>query len=112
MLAEGETHIQGLINLADNREDDGGFHCVPGCHKYIEDIARATADTIGTWYGPLQSFIVSQPASVRALPCLWGSARVRCLIPNAIAWRGFASGDLSRSNPDACPTRSTSAGDS
>ena len=89
MLAEGETHIQGLINLADNREDDGGFHCVPGCHKYIEDIARATADTIGTWYGPLQSFIVSQPASARVLPCLRLSARVRCLIPNAHCMERF-----------------------
>ncbi len=33
--AVGELHVQGLVNLADNLEDDGGFWLVPGFHKYI-----------------------------------------------------------------------------
>lgn len=31
----GELHVQGLINLADNLEEDGGFWLVPGFHKYM-----------------------------------------------------------------------------
>ncbi|CAF5180762.1 unnamed protein product, partial [Rotaria magnacalcarata] len=31
----GELHVQGLVNLADNLEEDGGFWLVPGFHKYL-----------------------------------------------------------------------------
>lgn len=31
----GELHVQGLVNLADNREENGGFWLVPGFHKYL-----------------------------------------------------------------------------
>ena len=30
----GKT-IQGVLNLVDNQEQDGGFHCVPGGHKEV-----------------------------------------------------------------------------
>ena len=33
--AVGELHVQGLVNLADNLEGDGGFWLVPGFHKYL-----------------------------------------------------------------------------
>jgi hypothetical protein len=33
--AVGELHVQGLVNLADNLEEDGGFWLVPGFHKYM-----------------------------------------------------------------------------
>jgi hypothetical protein len=31
----GEQHVQGLVNLADNLEEDGGFWLVPGFHKHL-----------------------------------------------------------------------------
>eukprot|EP00608_Synchroma_pusillum_P000081 CAMPEP_0198443448 /NCGR_PEP_ID=MMETSP1452-20131203/70101_1 /TAXON_ID=1181717 /ORGANISM="Synchroma pusillum, Strain CCMP3072" /LENGTH=551 /DNA_ID=CAMNT_0044164085 /DNA_START=55 /DNA_END=1710 /DNA_ORIENTATION=- len=32
---------QGILNLLDHAEQDGGFHCVPGFHKFIRDWAVA-----------------------------------------------------------------------
>jgi hypothetical protein len=37
VLAENQTHIQGLINLADNKEEDGGFHIVPGFRHHLHE---------------------------------------------------------------------------
>ncbi|KAL9650263.1 hypothetical protein ABK040_014918 [Willaertia magna] len=36
-LARDKLQVQGLINLADNLIEDGGFICVPGFHKYFKD---------------------------------------------------------------------------
>lgn len=30
-------NIEGLINITNNRESDGGFSCVPGFHKYFDE---------------------------------------------------------------------------
>jgi ectoine hydroxylase-related dioxygenase (phytanoyl-CoA dioxygenase family) len=30
-------HVQAVLNLEDNREMDGGYHCVPGFHHRFED---------------------------------------------------------------------------
>ena len=40
--AVGELHVQGQVNLADNREADGGFWLVPGFHKYLAEWAKKT----------------------------------------------------------------------
>jgi len=32
--------IQGLLTLTDAKEENGGFHCVPGAHKHIRTWAR------------------------------------------------------------------------
>ena len=34
---DGKLHVQGLINLLDNREQDGGFLVCPGVHKHLYD---------------------------------------------------------------------------
>ncbi|CAF2858279.1 unnamed protein product [Rotaria sp. Silwood2] len=50
--AIGELHVQGLINLADNQEEDGGFWLVPGFHKYLEQWAhehQALGNIYGRW---------------------------------------------------------------
>ena len=50
--AVGELHVQGLVNLADNQEDDGGFWLVPGFHKYLEQWTRehqALRNIYGRW---------------------------------------------------------------
>ncbi|CAF1365520.1 unnamed protein product, partial [Adineta ricciae] len=36
----GELHVQGLVNLADNLEEDGGFWLVPGFHRYMAQWAQ------------------------------------------------------------------------
>ena len=32
----GTAGIQAMINLVDNRREDGGFHCVPKAHQWVE----------------------------------------------------------------------------
>ncbi|MDP2439868.1 MAG: phytanoyl-CoA dioxygenase family protein [archaeon] len=48
---DGELHIQGLINLADNRAEDGGFWLVPGFHKYLERFATVDYRRLCASYG-------------------------------------------------------------
>lgn len=36
---------QGLFNILDNKEEDGGFHCVAGAHKHLKDWAFATQES-------------------------------------------------------------------
>ncbi|CAF3683294.1 unnamed protein product [Rotaria sp. Silwood1] len=50
--AIGELHVQGLVNLADNQEEDGGFWLVPGFHKYLEQWThehQALSNIYGRW---------------------------------------------------------------
>jgi ectoine hydroxylase-related dioxygenase (phytanoyl-CoA dioxygenase family) len=41
---------QAVLNLKDNRHDDGGFQCVPGFHKQIKDWYRGFAPNKNTGY--------------------------------------------------------------
>jgi len=43
---DGNIKLQGLVNLVDSTEDDGGFCTVPGFHKYLKDWTTKTKDTI------------------------------------------------------------------
>jgi len=38
----GKIKCQGLINLVDALEDDGGFMCVPGFHKHLKEYVEKT----------------------------------------------------------------------
>jgi hypothetical protein len=38
------VYLQGLFNILDNKEKDGGFHCVAGAHHHIFEWAKATKD--------------------------------------------------------------------
>jgi len=42
---DGDLKLQGLINLVDSTEDDGGFCTVPGFHKYLKEWAEKTKDS-------------------------------------------------------------------
>jgi len=53
-----ETHLQGLINLLDNRVDDGGFHLVPGFYKHMPEWVKSTETTLKKRYGTVNTFIV------------------------------------------------------
>ena len=37
----GNAKVQGLLNLIDAREQDGGFLCVPGFHKHLQEWVAA-----------------------------------------------------------------------
>ena len=45
-----QLHVQGLINLADNRAEDGGFHIVPGFHKVFSEWTERTRNRLGKEY--------------------------------------------------------------
>lgn len=47
----GELHVQGGVNLAENKEEDGGFWLVPGFHKYLS-----------TWTAEHRHFAKSYPS--------------------------------------------------
>jgi len=57
VLANFQLNLQGLINFADNREQDGGFHLVPGFQKNIVEWTQKT-DKLKQRYGRDQTFIV------------------------------------------------------
>jgi len=59
VLADNKVHIQGLINLADNREEDGGFQVVPGFKHHLKDWTFSKAgQSLRGQYGNNQTFIV------------------------------------------------------
>lgn len=37
------VQLQGVLNLADNREEDGGFQCVPGFHLEFQEYFKTRA---------------------------------------------------------------------
>ena len=45
-----QVQVQGLINLADNRAEDGGFTVVPGFHKLFLKWTEHTRKTLGKQY--------------------------------------------------------------
>eukprot|EP00731_Ephydatia_muelleri_P006990 Em0003g1238a len=53
-----KLHLQGLINLADNRNEDGGFIVVPGFHKIFLQWTEHTRSTLGKQYTNTMSFIL------------------------------------------------------
>jgi len=57
-LKQKELSIQCLINLADNKEQDGGFQLVPGFNNHIVEWANATKARLSSSYGKRNNFIV------------------------------------------------------
>ncbi|CAF3460961.1 unnamed protein product [Rotaria sp. Silwood1] len=51
----GERHVQGLVNLADNLEEDGGFWLVPGFHHYLSKWT-AEHEALRSKYGLYSTF--------------------------------------------------------
>ena len=81
--AVGELHVQGQVNLADNREEDGGFWLVPGFHKYLPQWTRdhtKLQDKFGRDY----QFILFDREDI---PELYASAcHVSTRVGSAILW--------------------------
>jgi ectoine hydroxylase-related dioxygenase (phytanoyl-CoA dioxygenase family) len=56
----GERHVQGVVNLADNRAEDGGFWLVPGFHKYLPQWT-AENKKLGWMYGLDYTYVLFHP---------------------------------------------------
>lgn len=52
-----KLHVQGLINLTDNKENDGGFQIVPGFKHWIKEWTEERKD-LKERYGTRNTFIV------------------------------------------------------
>jgi len=52
-----QLHIQSLVNLIDNYEEDGGFQIVPGFHNHIMQWTEVNKHQ-KSWYGNHQTFIM------------------------------------------------------
>lgn len=73
--------VQGLVNLADNREEDGGFHIVPGFYHHIKEWAENSAH-LRRIFGPYETFVVipeEEPVTKHAV-------RVTCRAGSAVIW--------------------------
>eukprot|EP01094_Clydonella_sp_ATCC50884_P002954 TRINITY_DN1226_c0_g1_i1.p1 TRINITY_DN1226_c0_g1~~TRINITY_DN1226_c0_g1_i1.p1 ORF type:complete len:449 (-),score=133.42 TRINITY_DN1226_c0_g1_i1:125-1471(-) len=85
----GTTKVQGILALADSRENDGGFITVPGFHKQLRDWAKMRQSKA------LPAHFVQVPASEqwrdhaqkitmrRGSLVVWSSAMPHCNFPNA-----------------------------
>lgn len=79
----GELHVQGLVNLADNVEEDGGFWLVPGFHKYLSTWA-AKHRSFKNMYGKYYQFIL---LSKNHIPELYDAAcHISTRAGSAILW--------------------------
>lgn len=92
---EGIPKLQGIIALADTREQDGGFCLVPGFHKYLEEWSKLTRDTtyaknqeskFGLVNVPeedtLHSYLAKVPVRSGDL-IVWRSEMPHCNFPNS-----------------------------
>eukprot|EP00456_Euglypha_rotunda_P005477 TRINITY_DN10928_c0_g1_i12.p1 TRINITY_DN10928_c0_g1~~TRINITY_DN10928_c0_g1_i12.p1 ORF type:complete len:178 (+),score=37.73 TRINITY_DN10928_c0_g1_i12:62-535(+) len=59
VAADYRLNIQGLMNLADNKEQDGGFQIVPGFHHHLERWAKSPKGmALVKRYGWRETFIM------------------------------------------------------
>lgn len=81
--AVGELHVQGLVNLADNLEEDGGFWLVPGFHKYLAQWTK-NHKALSKKYGRGFQFILLQQADI---PDMYANAcHISTRAGSAILW--------------------------
>lgn len=79
--------LQGLITLTDAREEDGGFQCVPGFHKYCSAWARkpelpqSSANIQVPENDPVRNYIKKVPMKKGSL-LLWNSLLLHANYPN------------------------------
>jgi len=95
--ADNQLHIQGLVNLADNKEEDGGFQIVPGFRHDLEDFVAQRAKDLRPMYSTRKVFCVlpdDEPLQSRAI-------RVSSRAGSAVLWdqrtvHGSRANDSSR----------------
>jgi len=57
VLVDNQLNLQGLINLADNYKEDGGFHIIPGFKEHFVECTTRN-DHLKKRYGKKMTFIV------------------------------------------------------
>jgi len=83
VLADNKVHIQGLINLADNKEEDGGFQIVPGFkHHFVDWAFSKSGQSLRRQYGDRQTFVVLR----REDPLHKQSIRVTARAGSVVIW--------------------------
>jgi len=82
VMADNQLHCQGLLNLVDNKEDDGGFHLVPGFKHHYVDWVQANRKRLLSSYGKFQAFVIlpeSEPFQQHALRITCRAGSMVCL---------------------------------
>jgi len=83
IISDNKLNIQGLINLADNKEEDGGFQIVPGFSHHLKDWALSKRGLYHKKvYGDRETFIVLDEND----PLHKQSIRVTCRAGSAVFW--------------------------
>lgn len=75
-----QLNTQGLLNLADNKIEDGGLQLVPGFCHHICEWARNTTSTYLKLYGKHNSFIMLDPSDPIHEHAIRTSSRAGALI--------------------------------
>lgn len=60
-----QVKLQALYNFLDNKEEDGGFHVIPGMHNRIKEWTKFTSKTFGSSY---------RKTSIDFIPLFWKSS--------------------------------------
>eukprot|EP01112_Ceratiomyxa_fruticulosa_P021297 TRINITY_DN7437_c0_g2_i1.p1 TRINITY_DN7437_c0_g2~~TRINITY_DN7437_c0_g2_i1.p1 ORF type:complete len:379 (-),score=87.38 TRINITY_DN7437_c0_g2_i1:186-1322(-) len=94
-LAEHQLNIQGLINLADNRSEDGGFHLVPGFHHHIAEWVNNNPE-LSKRYGKYNNFIVLPEGE----PIQGQAIRITCRAGSVVIWDQRVAHGSSPNNSD------------
>jgi len=81
VAVENKVHIQALINLADNKEEDGGFQIVPGFRHHLAEWTTRTP-LLKAKFGIRRTFIVIPTVN----PVHKLSIRVTARAGSAIIW--------------------------
>jgi len=85
---KGSEKVQGLLAVLDAREEDGGFICVPGFHKYLSTwIAKnkkcTSAHFVSLNYNEAEIAENAQKIPMRkGSLCVWSSELPHCNYPN------------------------------
>jgi len=95
---DNELHLQGLINLVDNKPDDGGFHIVPGFAHHLAEFAKTTAPRLKKRYGNRNTFIVMRDNE----PFISHAIRLSARAGSLIIWdQRTAHGSAPNNSPNA-----------
>jgi len=93
-LEDGVIKLQGILNLTESLESDGGFYVVPGFHKFISDWSQKTKNSkyffeekTNHWLVelPQSEWIYTQGVKLRTRArsiVIWRSELPHCNYPN------------------------------
>jgi len=81
VMNENKVHIQGLVNLYPNLEDDGGFIIVPGFKHHFVDWVKSRKN-LRDRFGTQSTFIVLPPYD----PIYERGIRVTCRAGSLVIW--------------------------